>query len=153
MVKKCLIAGIILTNALIGTKCTVSAADLPDSVVIGINEATANDISDSDIDLLARIVYHEAGNQDAYGKRLVAAVVLNRVDDPRFPATIPDVIYQRGQFTTAEELSRNDPPEDCYQAVLSEIADRSDTEVLFFNNNRNVYGTFLYQYGNHFFAK
>ena len=126
---------------------TARAEELPDSVVI---EANAND---ADIDLLARIVYHEAGNQDEHGKRLVAAVVLNRMNDPRFPDTIPEVIYQRGQFTTASELFRADPPEDCYQAVLSEIADRSDTEVLFFNNNRNVYGTFLYQYGNHFFAK
>ena len=49
-----------------------------------------------DLQLLACIVWAEAGNQDTYGKELVADVVLNRVDDQRFPDTIREVIFQKG---------------------------------------------------------
>ena len=46
-----------------------------------------------DLELLACLVWAEAGNQDLKGKQLVADVVLNRMYDPRFPDTISDVIY------------------------------------------------------------
>lgn len=39
--------------------------------------------------------YFEAGNQSWDGKMAVSQVVMNRVDDPRYPNTPCDVIYQR----------------------------------------------------------
>ncbi len=44
---------------------------------------------------LARNVYYEAGGETFSGKVAVAAVTLNRVDDPRFPKTICGVVEQR----------------------------------------------------------
>lgn len=112
-------------------------------------------IGEEERDLLAALIWHEAGNQDLYGKQLIAAVVFNRVNDPRFPNNITDVIFQKGQFTTANNLynvSKN-VTEECYEAIDLECAERSDTEILYFNCNSNVYGTFLYKYGDHWFAK
>ena len=49
--------------------------------------------------MLAQLVQAEAGNQPLTGMRFVVDVVLNRVDDERFPNTIEGVIYQKGQFS------------------------------------------------------
>lgn len=106
-----------------------------------------------DVDLLARIIYHEAGNQDETGKRLVGSVVLNRIDDPRFPSTISEVVFQPGQFTTASELYSVTPTEECYEAARAELAERTNTEVLYFNCNRQVYGEYLFQWGDQHFAR
>ena len=48
------------------------------------------------LELLALCVEAEAGDQGLYGKKLVADVVLNRVDSPDFPDNITDVILQCG---------------------------------------------------------
>ncbi len=50
--------------------------------------------SATDIDLLARLVEAEAGGEPYEGKVAVAATVLNRLKDARFPKSISGVIYQ-----------------------------------------------------------
>lgn len=53
-----------------------------------------------DLFLLSKIIYAEAGSywlSDDW-KMAVGEVVLNRVASPEFPNTIPDVIYQPGQY-------------------------------------------------------
>lgn len=56
--------------------------------------------SESDLMLLAKVIYAEAGSDflsDEW-KMCVGEVVLNRVASPEFPNTIPDVVYQPGQY-------------------------------------------------------
>lgn len=53
-----------------------------------------------ELEKLAAIVYAEAGASwctDEH-QRAVASVVMNRVDDPRFPDTIHEVVYSPGQY-------------------------------------------------------
>lgn len=45
-------------------------------------------------EVLCRIVQAEAGCEDMIGKILVANVVLNRVEDERFPDTVSGVVFQ-----------------------------------------------------------
>lgn len=52
----------------------------------------------SDVRCLAESIYHEARGEPVHGQLAVAHVVLNRVNDPRFPDTVCAVIHQRGQF-------------------------------------------------------
>ena len=52
-------------------------------------------ISDSDFEVLLRIVEAEAGGEDETGKLLVANVVLNRVDSNKFPNTVEEVVFQQ----------------------------------------------------------
>lgn len=52
-------------------------------------------------DLLASIIFCEAGNQPYEGQVAVGAVVMNRVRSSAFPGTVEEVIYQSGQFTPA----------------------------------------------------
>ncbi|MBL4935289.1 LysM peptidoglycan-binding domain-containing protein [Clostridium sp. YIM B02515] len=51
--------------------------------------------TDSDLDLLARLVHAEAQGEPYKAKAAVAAVVVNRVQSSAWPNTIRDVIYQR----------------------------------------------------------
>lgn len=54
-----------------------------------------------DVDLIARVVQHESGNQPLEGKIGVANVILNRVWSPLFPNTVGEVLAQKNQFTGA----------------------------------------------------
>ena len=58
-----------------------------------------------DLYWLSRIIYSESGNQVLDGKIAVGNVVLNRVNDSRFPDTIYDVIFQKNQFSPASSGS------------------------------------------------
>jgi len=62
--------------------------------------------ADSDLDLLSRLVYAEAGSDWCSDEMqlLVANVVINRMNDSRFPDTLRGVIYQRGQYACAGKL-------------------------------------------------
>ena len=73
-------------------------SDTPDSAQTEETVTTANA---DDLNLLAAIIYCEAGNQSREGKVAVGAVVLNRVASSSFPNSIHDVVYQSGQFTPA----------------------------------------------------
>jgi N-acetylmuramoyl-L-alanine amidase len=55
--------------------------------------------------LLAQAVHGEARGEPYLGKVAVAAVVLNRVADPRFPNTIEGVIYQPGVINSLAKES------------------------------------------------
>lgn len=64
---------------------------------LGVDE---EDISFEDLYLLAKIIYAEAGSEwlsDEW-KMCVGEVVLNRVESSEFPDTIPEVLYQQGQY-------------------------------------------------------
>lgn len=116
-----------------------------------------NDYSISDIELIARVVRAEAGNQDFRGKRLVAAVVLNRVESGAFPNTVYGVIYQQHQFSTATDgalvrAERTVNGED-FEAVELEIRDRSDPRIMYFTaGGYNASGRPAYKHGGHYFS-
>lgn len=54
---------------------------------------------DENMRCLASAVYNEARGEPFIGQLAVAQVVLNRAADPRWPATICGVVYQRYQFS------------------------------------------------------
>lgn len=87
-----------------------------------------------EVDLLARLVRAEAGNQPFEGKVAVAQVVLNRVASSQFPNSISAVIYQSGQFSPVANGSINKPATaDDVQAV-HEAMNRGVGQALFFYN-------------------
>lgn len=110
-----------------------------------------------ELGLLAYLVYAEAGNQDLTGKKLVADIVLNRMEDPRFPDTISEVIYQKNQFyprgSRRLEWAAKHVTNECYQAVSEEIdGERTDPNIFFYcANYYQPYGRPAYKYGDHYF--
>lgn len=76
------------------------------------NSASTYSYTQSDLDLLARVVNAEAGSDwmtDEH-QRAVASVVLNRVADSRFPNTIYGVVYQKGQYACTWNGAINKTP-------------------------------------------
>ncbi len=53
----------------------------------------------NDLQKLAAIIYCEAGGEPYEGQLAVGTVVMNRVESPRFPNTIEEVLMQPYQFT------------------------------------------------------
>lgn len=79
---------------------------------------TASNISESDLNLLARCVYGESRGEPYTGQVAVAAVVLNRVKSSKFPNTIYGVIYQKHAFTAVSDGQINlTPNESAYNAA------------------------------------
>ncbi len=76
----------------------------------------------SDLDLLAALIYCEAGGESYEGQLAVASVVMNRVRSAAYPNTISGVIYASGQFTpaangkVAQRVALGSPAS-CYQAA------------------------------------
>lgn len=121
-------------------------------------EQIAEEEYQADLELLACLVYAEAGIEDLHGKRLVVDVVLNRVDSPNYPDNIRDVIFEKNQFSTVTDggLDRayREVTQECYDAVALELEERTDSNILFFTaGGYNPYCTPMYQYQNHFFGK
>lgn len=57
--------------------------------------------TDEELDLVARVITHEAGYESFLGKLAVGSVIVGRVQDSRFPDTVSGVIYQKNQFPGA----------------------------------------------------
>ncbi len=70
------------------------------------------DYTQQDFDLLSRLVYAEAGSDWCSDEMqlMVANVVINRVNDHRFPNSIHDVIYQKGQYSCITNGMLNKEP-------------------------------------------
>lgn len=98
------------------------------------------DLTPAEIDLLSRLVTAEAEGEDYAGQVAVAATVLNRVKDPRFPNTVEGVIYQYvngiPQFSPVDDGRIHLPATpQARQAVLDALSgsDPSNGALGFFN--------------------
>ncbi|KAB2337722.1 LysM peptidoglycan-binding domain-containing protein [Cytobacillus depressus] len=118
-------------------------------------------ISKAEKELLARLVHAEAKGEPYKGKVAVALVVLNRVEDHRFPDNIKDVIYQKRQFQPVDNGSINDAADhDSKKAVMEALAlEGQDNDSVYFFNPDKTNSKWLRSrtvttvIGNHRFAK
>lgn len=94
------------------------------------------------VDLLARLVAAEARGEPFAGQVAVAAVVLNRVRDPRFPDTIPGVVYQPRAFESVSNglIWRRAPTATEYRAARAALNgwDPTGGAVFFWNPSKPV---------------
>ena len=93
------------------------------------------------LECLAVAIFFEARDQPIEGQYAVAEVVMNRVEDPRWPNTICGVVFQRKQFSFThdgksdrmEKYTKNDAIE--WRAMLQartiakQIFDEGYTEM------------------------
>ena len=120
-------------------------------------EEVSTDIpySEEEIDLIALVTMAEAEGEPEEGKRLVIDTILNRVDDPHFPDTVYEVIYQPNQFACMWN-GRADCCSvlaDIRELVLQEMTERTNSDVAFFRTGRySAYGSPLFKVGHHYFS-
>jgi len=98
--------------------------------------------TESDVDLLARLVRAEAESQSYEAKVAVAAVVINRVQSSEWPNTIKGVINQKignyYQFTPVENGWINRPATDeCIKAAYAALygSDPSNGAIFYFDDS------------------
>lgn len=88
------------------------------------NSLYAKTNSKMDYKCLGNVMYHEARGEGDEGMLMVAEVVLNRLDDPRFPKTICSVV--NNGFYTSDRISKEN---DKYQYALLLARDVLDGKV------------------------
>ncbi len=105
---------------------------LPDSG----NISSKIDISRDEIMLLARIIHAEARGEVANGKVAVGSVIVNRVEDQRFPDNVRDVILEQGQFSSLLDGQANlYPDQDSIDAAKAALLGYDPTyQSIFFYN-------------------
>lgn len=95
-------------------------------------------VSDSELELLAALIYCEAGGESYEAQVAVGSVVLNRMDSSYFPNTMTGVIYQSGQFTPAASgklalvLDNGLTTASCRQAASQVLAGNRNGSWLYF---------------------
>lgn len=107
--------------------------------------------TDEEVYFMANCVQAEAGNQGETGKRLVASVILNRVESEKYPNTIKGVITQKGQFTSYTDggMDRWKPTEETIEICWLEIYDRTENGFLFFKTT--PFAGDSYKHKDHYF--
>ena len=104
-------------------------------------------------ELLAALIFCEAGNQPYEGQVAVGAVLMNRVRSGAYPDSIAEVIYQSGQFTPAMTgwldtvLAEGSYTDSAMQAAADALSGSSPVgDLLYFDC-----GGYGYQIGDHYF--
>lgn len=111
--------------------------------------------NEDELDLIARCVEAEAGNQDLYGRQLVVDVILNRLESDEFPGTIEEVIYQKNQFAVVGNgmIDKAVPSELTHEAIALECEYRTNRDVLWFCSTGFLpYGEKWMKVGDHYFC-
>lgn len=89
-----------------------------DSITTASLGVSASSQTNSDLYLLAKLIYSEARGEPYVGQVAVGAVVLNRVANPGFPNTLEGVIYQPWAFTALHDGQFElEPNSTAYQAA------------------------------------
>lgn len=115
-----------------------------------------------DVHLLADLIHAEGEGEPFEGKVAIGNVVMNRVEDSRFPDSIKGVIYQENQFTPVKtgRIYEVSPDKESINAAKQAISgERPVGEALYFYNPIKTDDTFVHdrevitKIGNHRFAK
>lgn len=120
-----------------------------------------NKYSQSDYQLIARIISAEARGEPYEGQVAVGAVILNRIESPSFPDTVPGVVYQPGAFSCVNNGQFSQPVADsCFRAAQDALNgwDPTNGSIYYYNpvtaqsawiRQRPI----LLRIGNHVFCK
>ena len=113
------------------------------------------------INLLAHVIQGEAANEPYIGKVAVGSVIMNRIENPRFPKTISGVVYQPHAFESVTNGIFNRPvSSESIRAAVDAVSgwDPSGGALYFFNpaktNHPWIWArSIITQIGRHIFAR
>lgn len=86
-----------------------------------IETETEQPYTDEDLYILSHIISAEAGNCSEDMMLSVGSVVLNRVADDRFPDTIEEVVFQKGQYSPTWNGAYYQEPTEGAQKVAEQL--------------------------------
>lgn len=106
--------------------------------IFSSNTTSTTTSSQSDLNLLSRLVYAEARGENYTGQVAVASVVLNRVKSSSFPNSVAGVIYQAGAFSVVSDGQINLTPNQTARNAAQDAIngwDPSYGAIYYFNPN------------------
>lgn len=114
----------------------------------------------SDIYLMAKVIEGEAANEPYSGKIAVGAVIINRMENPDFPKTVPDVVYQKDAFEAVTNGQYNRPlTEESFRAAQEAVSGHDPTDgAIYYWNPAKATSSWIWsrpiekKIGNHVFA-
>jgi len=110
------------------------------------------DVTDEEIELLARVVMSESSICDIDVKYAVATTIVNRVLSDDFPNTVTEVVYQNDAYSTQDN---GEPNEECRKAVEWALTYQEvfpNTMYYFRTDHYHTFGTPLVKLGNMYFS-
>ena len=124
------------------------------------SSSSSSNYSDSDLQLLARLIYGEARGESYVGQVAVGAVVLNRIKSASFPNTMAGVIYQSYAFTAVDDGQINLTPNATARKAAQDAMNGWDPTygALYYYNPRTATSSWIFSrkttitIGNHVFA-
>ena len=147
------IAGVTLVLGTYYSKEEVSIEKLEETYVTAceqveeVEEATSRSYTDEELDMLSHLIMGESGGESDTCQLYVGSVVLNRVNHEKFPNTIKEVIFQKGQYAcTWDGNYDKEPTEKCIENAryLLENGSVLPENVIFQANFKQ--GTGVYEY-------
>lgn len=115
-------------------------------------------MTEDEAQLLRSILALESQGEGLDGQKAVVEVIFNRVISDKWPNTVADVIYQKGQFATVRYLKRpyavpGEAEDDAISEVLRETETvLPDTRYVFFDT-RGVNGKGHVRINHHVFGR
>ena len=106
--------------------------------IFSSSSKSSGSVSSSSLTLISRFVYAESRGEPYKGQVAVAAVILNRVKDSRFPNTVSGVVYQSGAFTCVSDGQINLSPNDTARKAAQDAMNGWDPTygaIYYFNPN------------------
>ncbi|HZX46587.1 MAG TPA: spore cortex-lytic enzyme [Clostridia bacterium] len=139
---------------------TRAALGIPEKAAEGYTP-TRGVSSRDNVYIIAQAIYGEARGEPYIGQVAVGAVIMNRVNHPSFPNTIPGVIFQPGAFTAVMDGQMfMQPDETALKAARDALNgwDPTGGAIYYYNpaktTNRWIYSRpVLKVIGKHYFAK
>lgn len=127
----------------------------------GTSSGSTSSYSDSDLMLLARLIYGEARGESYVGQVAVGAVVMNRIKSSSFPNTMSGVIYQRYAFTAVDDGQINLTPDATAKKAAQDAMNGWDPTygAIYYYNPATATSSWIFSrtttvtIGNHVFAK
>lgn len=124
------------------------------------SSSSSSNYSDSDLQLLARLIYGEARGESYVGQVAVGAVVMNRIKSASFPNTMAGVIYQSYAFTAVDDGQINLTPNATARKAAQDAMNGWDPTygAIYYYNPRTATSSWIFSrkttitIGNHVFA-
>ena len=123
--------------------------------------SSAKTTQNANLNLLARVIHAEARGEPLEGQVAVGAVLLNRLESPRFPNNLWGIIFKRGEFCTVRDGQVwMNPNSQAYKAARLALAGWDPTHgALYFYNPAKTTSKWIWsrpvttRIGSHIFAR
>ncbi len=147
-------------DGIVGPK-TLAALGISSTSGGSTSQSGGTSYSNTDVNLLARLIYGEARGESFTGQVAVGAVVMNRIKSSSFPNTISGVIYQPYAFTAVADGQINLSPDATAIRAAKQAMNGYDPTygALYYYNPSIATSTWIFSrkttitIGNHVFAK